>query len=69
MSMFFSQHARAMLRYTRAMAVVAILAVAAVVLVLLTQDGRGPKVARSPDTEVSRHRPSGHRSVWSRSSR
>jgi len=51
--MFFSQYARAMLRYTRAMAVVVVLAVAAVVLVLLTQDERGPKVARSPDTEVS----------------
>jgi len=51
--MFFSQYARAMLRHTRAMAVVAVLAVAAVVIVLLTQDGRGPKVARSPDTEVS----------------
>jgi cobalt-zinc-cadmium efflux system membrane fusion protein len=51
--MFFSQYARAMLRYTRAMAVVVVLAVAAVGLVLLTQDERGPKVARSPDTEVS----------------
>ena len=45
--MFFSQYARAMLRYTRAMAVVVVLAVAAVGLVLLTQDERGPKVARS----------------------
>ena len=53
MSMFLSQYARAVLRHTRAMAVVAVLAVAAVVIVLLTQDGRGPKVARSPDTEVS----------------
>ena len=51
--MFFSQYARAMLRYTRAMAVVVVLAVAVVGLVLLTQDERGPKVARSPDTEVS----------------
>jgi cobalt-zinc-cadmium efflux system membrane fusion protein len=51
--MFFTQYARAMLRHTRAMAVVAVLAVAVVVIVLLTQDGRGPKVARSPDTEVS----------------
>ena len=51
--MFFSQYARAMLRYPRAMAVAVVLAVAAVVLVLLTQDERGPKVARSPDTEVS----------------
>jgi len=51
--MFFTQYARAVLRHTRAMAVVAVLAVAAVVIVLLTQDGRGPKVARSPDTEVS----------------
>jgi cobalt-zinc-cadmium efflux system membrane fusion protein len=42
-----------MLRYPRAMAVAVVLAVAAVVLVLLTQDERGPKVARSPDTEVS----------------
>ncbi len=51
--MFFTQYARAMLRHTRAMAVVAVLALAVVVIVLLTQDGRGPKVARSPDTEVS----------------
>ena len=51
--MFLSQYARAMLRHTRAMAVVAVLAVAAVVIVLLTQDGPAPKVTRSPDTEVS----------------
>ncbi len=51
--MFLSQYARAMLRHTRAMAVVAVLAVAAVVIVLLTQDGPAPKVTRAPDTEVS----------------
>src|SRR6476469_5402008 len=51
--MFLSQYARAMLRHTRAMAVVAVLAVAAVVIVLLTQDGPAPKVNRAPDTEVS----------------
>ena len=51
--MFLSQCAHAMLRHTRAMAVVAVLAVAAVVIVLLTQDGPAPKVTRSPDTEVS----------------
>lgn len=51
--MFLSQYARAMLRHTRAIALVAVLAVAAVVIVLLTQDGRGPKVTRAPDTEVS----------------
>jgi cobalt-zinc-cadmium efflux system membrane fusion protein len=42
-----------MLRHTRAIAIVAVLAVAAVVIVVMTQDERGPKVARSPDTEVS----------------
>jgi cobalt-zinc-cadmium efflux system membrane fusion protein len=51
--MFLSQCARALLRHTRAMAVVAVLAGVAVVAVLMTQDGRGPKVTRSPDTEVS----------------
>jgi cobalt-zinc-cadmium efflux system membrane fusion protein len=51
--MLLSQYARAMLRHTRAIAIVAVLAVAAVVIVVMTQDERGPKVARSPDTEVS----------------
>jgi cobalt-zinc-cadmium efflux system membrane fusion protein len=51
--MFLSQCARAMLRHTQAMVVVAVLAVVAVVIVLMTQDGRGSKVTRSPDTEVS----------------
>ncbi|MEA3028234.1 MAG: rane fusion protein heavy metal efflux system [Alphaproteobacteria bacterium] len=51
--MSLSQYARAMLRHTQAMIVVAALAVAAVVIVLMTQDGRGTKVTRPTDTEVS----------------
>ena len=51
--MFLSRWARAGLRHTQAMIVVAVLAVAAVVIVLMTQDRHGPKVTRSADTEVS----------------
>ena len=60
------------------MAVVAVLAVAAVVIVLLTQDGRGPKVTplrRTPKCParpsapraLCRRRRNGRRSAWSRS--
>ena len=41
------------LRHTHALIVVAVLAVAAVVIVLMTQDGRGPKIIAGGDTEVS----------------
>lgn len=45
--------ARAALRKTHAMIVVAVLAVAAVVIVLMTQDGRGTKVSPKEVTEIS----------------
>jgi cobalt-zinc-cadmium efflux system membrane fusion protein len=45
--------ARAALRHTHALIVAGVLAVAAIVIVLMTQDGRGPKVAVGGDTEVS----------------
>ena len=48
-----AQWARAALRHTHAMIVVAVLAVAAVVIVVMTQDGRVPKVSAGADTEVS----------------
>ena len=52
--MSLSQWARAGLRHTRAMIVAAVLAVAAVVIVVMTQDGRPSKVSPiSTDTEVS----------------
>ena len=44
---------RAALRHTHALIVVAVLAVAAVVIVVMTQDGRAPKVSAGADTEVS----------------
>ena len=44
---------RAALRHTRAMLVVAVLAVVAIVIVVMTQDGRAPKVSTGDDTEVS----------------
>jgi len=44
---------RAASRQTRALAVVAMLAVVAVVVVAKTQDGRAPKVSTGADTEVS----------------
>src|ERR1051325_10797329 len=44
---------RAASRHTRALAVVAVLAVAAVVVVMRMQDGRAPKISAGADTEVS----------------
>ena len=44
---------RAASRHTRALALVAVLAVAAVVVVMRMQDGRAPKISTGPDTEVS----------------
>lgn len=47
------QWARSALRHTHALIVVAVLAVAAIVIVLMTQDGGGIKVSTGADTEVS----------------
>jgi membrane fusion protein, heavy metal efflux system len=49
----WQQSGRFVLRHTHALIVVAVLAVAAVVIVLMTQDGRGPKIIAGGDTEVS----------------
>ena len=53
MSTFLSQWARGALRHSHAMIIVAVMAVAAVVIVFMNQDGRRAKVATGAATEVS----------------
>jgi len=53
LSTFLSQWARGALRHSHAMIIVAVMAVAAVVIVFMNQDGRRAKVATGAATEVS----------------